>query len=211
MYLFFGDSLTRGENCEHSFTDYLPCEWDVYNLGVSGTTIGEYSIYPVDGDSLLGQISKHTEAIKCASDIFIEYGSNDVSAIMCGFATVQTVVVSFVKAVDWIKQLNPKVNIYFLGMTNNDIIINRATRMCAYLKNYYFKSFNFDFPVNIYVAYYKQIIDNISKVCDIIEMFDTTMGFDMNEFTSDDNIHPNEVGHKRIAGNIVLQYRQKNN
>ena len=205
MYLFFGDSLTEGSNCEHSFTDYLPCEWDVYNLSVSGTTIGEYSIYPVDGDSLLGQISKHTEGIKCASDIFIEYGSNDVSAVMCGFATIQTVIVSFVKAIDWIKQLNPDVTIHFLGIIDDAIIMNRAEKMCDYLKNDYFKSFNFNFPVNIYVAYYKQIIDNISKVCDIITMFDAAMLNDMDSYISDDNIHPNELGHKRIADNILMQ------
>jgi len=205
MTLFFGDSLTEGSNCEHSFTDYLPKEMNITNAAVSGTTIGEYSIYPVDGYSLLGQIQRNNDIIPVCDTIFIEYGSNDVSAVMCGFATVQTVIVSFVKAVDWIKQLNPNTTIHFLGITDDAIIVNRATKMCEYLKNDYFKSFSFDFPVNIYVAYYKQIIDNISKVCDIITMFDAAMLDDMNSYISNDNIHPNEKGHKRIADNILMQ------
>jgi lysophospholipase L1-like esterase len=209
MILFFGDSLTQGENCKHNFTHYLPSDWEVYNLAVSGTTIGEYSIYPVDGDSLLGQIAKHQDAVSCATDIFIEYGSNDVSAVMCGFATVKTITVSFVKAVDWIKQLNPKAHIYFLAFSGEDVIYDRAERMCAYLKSDYFKDFDFEFPVSVYVKTYNQMIDNISKVCDIITMFDSTtyLKGDRDAYMSDDNIHPNEIGHKMIAGNIVKQYR----
>ena len=48
-------------------------------------------------------------------------------------------------------------------------------------------------------------MDNISRVCDIITMFDTAMLNDMDSYISDDNIHPNEVGHKRIADNILMQ------
>lgn len=205
-FLFFGDSLTEGDNCDTRFTEFLPDEWDVWNFGVSGTTIGEYSIYPVDGNSLLSQIGKNQDLIRYSSHVFIEYGSNDVASIMCGFATVQTVTVSFIKAVDWIKQLNPDISIYFLKFGNPDLVRNHGKRMCDYLKNDYFKGFNFEFPVSVYELAYTQIVDNISKVCDIIEMFDFQILKDIDKYISDDNIHPNMTGHKRIAANILKQF-----
>lgn len=199
-FLFFGDSLTEGDNCDTRFTEFLPDEWDIWNFGVSGTTIGEYSIYPVDGNSLLSQIGKNQDMIRYASHIFIEYGSNDISAIMCGFTTIQTVIVSFVKAIDWIKQLNPYVKIYFLTFGEKDVVCDRADRMCNYLKNDYFKSFNFDFPSSIYVKLYNELVDNISKLCGTISIFDSSM---IGKYISDDNIHPDALGHKRIAQHIV--------
>lgn len=203
MYLFFGDSLTAGENSPSKFTDYLPPEWDVWNYAVSGTTIGEYSIYPVDGNSFLKQIEQHQDEIKDADKIFIEYANNDVSAVMCGFATVQTVTVSFVKAIDWIKQLNPDAEIVFLASGKDKIIEFQANNMCAYLRSDYFASFDFRFPTSVYTQIYNEIISNIHKVCDIIYMFDDSMTD--TKYFSDDNIHPNELGHKRIALNILKQ------
>lgn len=207
--IFFGDSLTEGDNCDTTFTEFLPLEFDVYNYGVSGTTIGEYSIYPVDGNSLLSQIEQHKEDIKGASDIFIEYGSNDVSAVMCGFATVQTVTVSFVKAVDWIKQLNPYVNIHFLSFGSDAVIKQKGANMCNYLEQDYFSKFDFKFPVSVYVQIYNEIVHNISKVCDIMYMFDDEMV--SAEYLSNDNIHPNELGHKGIAHNILAQFKERYN
>ena len=65
--LFFGDSLTSGENNDgKSFVEYIPHSEKV---GVSGTTIGEYSIYPVDGYSLLSQIPRNIEKIKKAEGV----------------------------------------------------------------------------------------------------------------------------------------------
>lgn len=204
--VFFGDSITEGSNSKLRFTDFLdPC-YEVYNFGVSGTTIGEYSIYPVDGNSLLSQIAKHQNEIKAADTIFIEYGSNDVASIMCGFATIQTVTVSFVKAVDWIKQLNEHATIIFLAPGDESTIHDRGYDMCEYLEKDYFSAFNFKFSLSIYVEMYKQIIRNISHICDIIYMFDDEM-LGEKEYISDDNIHPNEKGHKRIAENILKQYQ----
>lgn len=203
--IFFGDSITEGSNCESTFTDYLPPEWDVYNFGVGGTTIGEYSIYPVDGNSLLSQIKNHTDIIKDATHIFIEYGSNDVSAIMCGFATMQTVIVSLVKAIDWITQLNPTAKIIYLVPGFSAKIINsKAKCMCDYLENDYFSKFDFKFPETVYAQTLEKLICNVQNICDTMYMFDDAM-IDR-EYLSDDNIHPNEKGHLRIAGNIVRQY-----
>ena len=206
MWLFFGDSLTEGQNCDCSFTDFLASKSKsdlIMNLGCSGTTIGEYSIYPVDGNSLLSMIGKYSDDIKHAEKIFIEYANNDVSAVMCGFATVQTVTVSFVKAVDWIRQLNPNVEIIFLSIGSDTIIHTQAVCMCKYLETEYFKDFNFKFPESVYANIYNEIISNIRKVCDIMYMFDDSMTD--TKYFSNDNIHPNEKGHRRIAYNILEQ------
>ena len=96
----------------------------------------------------LAGIDKYKSQIELADLIFIEYGSNDVSAIMCGFTTFQTAIVSFVKALDGIRQLNPKVEIKFLTISlDHKIIYKHSKLQCDYLSNEYFKGFDFKFPV----------------------------------------------------------------
>ena len=207
--VFFGDSLTAGSNSRRRFTHYLEDALVgnvIYNFAVSGTTIGEYSIYPVDGESLLSQIAKHKESIISATDIFIEYGSNDVSAVMCGFATVQTVTVSLVKAIDWINQLNPNARIIFLVPGSDSVIYAKSVEMCHYLEHDYFKQFDFSFPDTLYCETYKKIIQNVSIICDTMYMFDD--GMLDSKYLSDDGIHPNDSGHYRIAQNILSQYNR---
>lgn len=198
MNLFFGDSLTAGENNNDiSFVDYV--KDSSFNLGISGTTIGEYSIYPVDGNSLLSVIGRTQNAIKRADKIFLEYGCNDVAAIMCGFATIQTVTVSLVKAIDWIKQLNPVCKIYFLALGDEGAISTFAGNECYYLENNYFSKFDFKFPVSVFSDIYNKILTNIDKICDIIYMFDGEVSSD---WLSDDGVHPSNAGHIEIASNI---------
>lgn len=198
MNLFFGDSLTAGENNnDTSFVDYV--RGNTMNLGISGTTIGEYSIYPVDGNSLLGVINRYQNAIKNADKIFLEYGCNDVAAIMCGFATIQTVTVSLVKAIDWIRQLNPVCKIYFLALGDEGAISTFAGNECYYLENDYFSKFDFKFPVSVFSDIYNKILINIDKICDIIYMFDGEVSSD---WLSSDGVHPSNSGHIEIASNI---------
>ena len=200
--LFFGDSLTAGENSQYKYTDFLPKKDSIQNLAVSGTTIGEYSIYPVDGNSLLSQISKHTEDIQDADVIYIEYGANDISSVMCGFATLKTVIISLVKSLDWIHQLNNKAKVIFLALGNDKVLLKHSERMCKYLENDYFKSFGFSFPITVYLRMYKHFINDVKKICpDVKYMFDDAMVKDMS-YLSDDGIHPNAKGHQRIAENI---------
>lgn len=201
--LFFGDSLTSGENSKVKYTDFLPDTWNISNYAVSGTTIGEYSIYPVDGDSLLGQIGKHKKDIKEATHIFIEYGSNDVSAIMCEFATLKIVVISLFKAIDWIKQLNPKARIIYLIPGDDEVIKNKSYNMCYYLENIYFKRLGLKFNSSIYSRTFIDLVCNIKSICDTMYMVDDEML--KQDYLSSDNIHPSELGHELIAENILNQ------
>lgn len=202
--VFFGDSITEGSNCDISFADYFNPVSITENNGISGTTIGEYSIYPVDGNSLLSVYNKPGGRITAADRIFLEYGTNDVSAIMCGFTSLQTVIVSFIKALDGIKQINPRAKITFLAISlDHDIIYKHSELQCNYLKNDYFKGYDFNFPVNLCTSYYQQLIQAVSKRIQVIPMIDDITFFDENaECISNDNLHPNRKGHYIIAENI---------
>lgn len=203
--VFLGDSFTSGENNQNvSFVDYIKRkfpEHSIHNLGVSGTTIGEYSIYPVDGYSLLKRYKKTD--VEHADRIVLEYGINDVSALMCGFTDIRKITVSLVKALDGIYQTNyanPKI--IFLSISNDsDIIDLYAERQCEYLEKDYFRGYNFKFPSTIWAENYKRIVDAASKRIDVIPMI-TDEDFLWNNLSSD-LIHPNDEGYKIIADNIV--------
>ena len=115
--LIFGDSISAGSNSKVKYSDYFDCE--VKNLAVSGTTIGEYSIYPVDGYSLLSLYDKD-DYIKDADVILLEYGINDASAVMCDFTDTNKVMLNFVKVLDGIRQLNSKADIKMLAISLNN-------------------------------------------------------------------------------------------
>lgn len=81
--LFVGDSFTAGENNNFiSYVQYIDKSYDSTQIGVPGTTIGEYSLYSVDGFSLLSQIDKYKDDISKANTIFLEYGINDISSML---------------------------------------------------------------------------------------------------------------------------------
>lgn len=203
MYnIFFGDSITAGETlnlAEQNFTEYLGGRVD--NFAISGTTMGEYSIYPVDGNSLLSLIAKYENEIAEANNIYLEYGCNDVSAIMCGFADETKVLISFVKAIDWIRQLNPRCEIYFLSLSNNtDIITMFAKGQCNYLTNDYFKDYDFRIPYVVWADKYNALIKGISNRVKVIPMF-TEIEWE-NDISSD-GMHPNVSGHRKIAETVL--------
>lgn len=200
--VFFGDSLTESV-ASIAITDYLPPEWDVHNFGVSGTTIGEYSIYPVDGRSLLSLYSRNTWMLN-ADVIVLEYGINDVSSIMCGFTTLDKVVISFVKALDGIKQkIKNDTKIKFLSISDDyDTIYKYAKKQCSYLEKEYFKDYNFHFPDYMWAANYKKLISEISKRVEVIPMIKKSDVDFMDLFLGPDDLHPNEVGNEIIAENI---------
>lgn len=69
--LFIVDSFTIGENNNFtSYVQYLDMTYNSTRLGVPGSTIGEYSLYLVDGFSLLSQIDKYKDGISKAHAIF---------------------------------------------------------------------------------------------------------------------------------------------
>ena len=202
MILFFGDSITEGTNCTRSFVDFLDERLDIYNFGVSGTTIGEYSIYPVDGNSLT-KLYPTAMYLPVADTLVFEYGINDVSSIMCGFTTLEVAIISFVRALDGIDQLNPLAKKIFLSISDDkEIIFEYAKRQCHYLSTDYFRGFDFIFPASKWADTYNELIKGIGKKIEVVPMINN-VDFLKNKLTYD-NIHPNEYGHKIIAENIQM-------
>ena len=202
--IFFGDSLTEGSNSPISFVDTLRrTGYDCINRGISGTTIGEYSIYPVDGHSL-SQLYPKDELLSSVDSIILEYGINDVSSIMCGFTTLDVAIISFVKAIDGINQINKEAKKIFLSISNDAEVVNEmAKRQCDYLANVYFTGYDFSFPYTKWADNYNILIKEISKRIEVVPMIDDIRFFDYNaDCISDDNIHPNYKGHTEIAFNI---------
>lgn len=202
--IFFGDSMTEGSNSPGSYVDVLTrLGYDCINRGISGTTIGEYSIYLVDGYSL-SKLYPKDESLSIVDCIVLEYGINDVSSIMCGFTTFDVAIISFVKALDGINQINRHAKKIFLSISNDDEVIDEmARRQCDYLSNDYFDGYDFSFPVTRWAHIYKRMIRKISKRIEVVPMIDNIKFFDYNaECISDDYIHPNYKGHTEIAFNI---------
>ena len=201
--LFFGDSMTSGENNGNvSYADYIS---NSIKIGVSGTTIGEYSIYPVDGNSLLSLIPKHIKEIKEAENIFIEYGINDTTSILVGNVKATQVLVAFVKALDYIKQINPEAKLYFLVAENATISL--ALSQYKYLRNDYMKNYWSEDAGNAkdWAQLYEEFISVVVSKSDvkIIEMFNNDKEYRDNLDT--DGLHPTDKGYRMIAENIKTE------
>ena len=198
--LFMGDSLTSGEN--NSFTSYVQYldknKCNATRLAVSGTTIGEYSLYPVDGFSLVSQVKRHKMQIASADVIFLEYGVNDASAIIAGNVTYQQVLISFIKALDAIKQTNPEAEIKFLALSSDmDVLFTYARYQHKYLKEDYFKGYDIVDTKGMWALNYARLMRDIAKRVEVIPMI-----LDVNQlerYMDRDNIHPNDTGYKKIA------------
>lgn len=201
MNLFFGDSVTAGEGCSASFVQYLGGPLQNYNLGVSGSTIGEYSIYPVDGYSLLSLIPKNKMSIARAKCVFIEYGINDISAVLCGNATISQVVIAWVKVFNLIKDINPNVNIYFLSYGTHSVIKDLAECVCTYLNDTYFRDVLRIIVEEDFIHYYKLFEQSIMRYSEVIHLFDY-QEYNDTKLIQADGIHPTHEGHKCIADKL---------
>lgn len=209
--LFLGDSLTSGEN--NNFISYVEhMSGNSTKLAVSGTTIGEYSIYPVDGDSLLSLIKCNEKQIASADIICLEYGVNDVSAIIAGNVTYTQVLIAFTKAYDYIKQLNPRAKTYFLALTfDKSILLNYAMQQVSYLDRDYFRDildFEKGAPDRLDAAtewssLYSQLMIAVSRRMPVISVIDDYG--DLFNNMDKDGLHPDDCGYKIIADNISRQ------
>ena len=203
MILFFGDSFTSGENNNfNGYVEKLDLK-DVKNFGVSGTCIGDYSLYPVYQNNLVQLLDKEKESIKKADTIFLEYGSNDISSIICGYTSVNVVLIDFVKCLDYIRQLNSNCKIYFLTLGEN--VNTFASGQIEYLKNDYLKSISnlvFSASDNLklkWISLYDEFISYVKNM--ELEMIEFPK-FGEDELDKD-GLHPNDKGYSKIANTII--------
>ena len=139
MTLFFGDSYTSGENNNTvSWVNYIGMHDDYVNNAISGTTMGDYSLYPVKDHDLLHQLYQQTEEIKKADRIVLAYGLNDIAAVATGYTKIINVKVALIKCLDYIKQINFDCVIDFVIPTLEEDIIHKFLLLnCDYITNRY--------------------------------------------------------------------------
>jgi lysophospholipase L1-like esterase len=202
MTLFFGDSFTSGENNNfNGYVEKLEIK-DCKNYGISGTCIGDYSLYPVGNTNLIDILYTKKEEIEKTDTIFLEYGTNDISSIICGYTTLNIVLIDLIKCLDYISQINPKCKIYFLSLGNN--LNTFALGQIDYLKDNYFKSIStllfssINECISKWIYLYNEFLTYVKNTnVEIIE-FPT---FNKNELDLD-NLHPNDNGYNKIADTI---------
>ena len=112
--------------------------------------------------------------------------------------------VTFVKALDAIRQLNPKVDIKFLTISCDTKTIDAySIKMCKYLSDIYFKGYDIEMYSPRWSRVYWDLFEKVfKKNLDFREMFKNKNEYLEN--LSSDNLHVNEVGHKIIAKNIGI-------
>ena len=133
--LFIGDSFTAGENNNGiSYVNYLDKKYDYIQLGIPGSTIGEYSLYLPKGYSLLSQINKYKDTIAKVDTIYLEYGINDISSLLANKISYQEILDTLDKVISTLRQINPNAKIKFLVLSlDNEVIISYANNHHEYL------------------------------------------------------------------------------
>ena len=201
MILFFGDSITSGENNNfNGFVEKLNNK-ECVNLGVSGTCLGDYSLYPVGKNNLIDLVIKEKDKIKDADIIFVEYGSNDISSVLLNYTNINNCLIELIKAVDSISQINDNARLYFVSLGENKKRF--AKGQVDYLKNDYFKNldkalFNDIKEEDLYDKWLGDynFFDFFVKKC-IKNVIDLPL-LDDSEIDKD-NMHPNDKGYTKIS------------
>lgn len=211
--LFIGDSITEGQG-SGSYVEYvaklLPGH-QVKKLGISGTTIGEYSLYPVEGDSLLYKLKteEYKQAIRDADLIYLEYGCNDISAVVAGNVTYSQVLFAFVKAIDAIHQINCKAQITFLALSCSSLILQKFSKNVISYLNEYYKAISYCLPsaaVNAWAKKYQEFIEDIQGTVEVVDMILSTLFLE--DYLAEDKLHPTLEGYEIIAYEIVNSIKE---
>lgn len=201
MKLFFGDSLTSAEN--NNFIGYVEKLklTNFKNYGVSGTTLDSYSLYPVGSTDLLNMLIINESEVKKADEIYLEYGTNDISSVITGYVNIERVLISLKKCIDYIRQVNPKALISFILISNKYKNIKLfAKNQINYLNNDYLKDTGIDMSVTDWIENYIRFANVVTKSVDkVLYLFNDILSKD---FIDDDNIHPNDLGYQLIADNL---------
>lgn len=200
--LFFGDSITSAENNGfNGFVEKLNLS-DYENYGVSGSTIGDYSIYPVFDSHLIKLLQIHKHEIIIADMIFLEYGCNDISAVISGYTTMRRIILDLIKSKDYIMQLNPNIKIFFIGLGNAAQTL--AINQCNYLNSEYLRDLRICIDYNQWLGLYKEFERAVKAVIpnylSLLSAQDLT-----NNLLDSDMIHPNDAGYQVISDDILQQ------
>lgn len=213
MMLFFGDSLTSGENNHSkSYVSYLNVADRCLNFGVSGTTIGDYSLYPVESNDLLNLLYKNRLFLRTADVVFLEYGINDITSVAVGYARLIDVIVALNKCVDFIKQMNSSCRVVFiLPAWDLDVIPLLAQSQFRYIKTYLDSLFyNKNEFEEVWIESYKTFAKFAFRKFGEKNLMTLILNKDfMYYYISEDGIHPTDFGYQIIADCIKRQMEEK--
>lgn len=208
--LFFGDSLTSGENNNfQSYADKLNLKYS-WNFAISGTTIGDYSLYPVGETHLLKLLEMKDKSVRAADIIFLAYGANDITSAAMKYVSISNVLIDLNKSIDLIKQKNPECKIYYiLPSQNKNVILSMAQANENYLKGY-LSGIKIDKNfvkrwIEGYKEFHKYIIHKFDE--DVFYMISDERF--MEERICSDGLHPDDYGYEIIKNNIEEQLLSK--
>lgn len=213
MALFFGDSFTSSDNQYNaSYVDFLKYSGTTYNLGVNGTTFGDYSIYPVGHTSFLDRIYEQKDKIERCDDLYFSYGINDAVAVALGYVSLQHIYIDILKCVDLIKQFNPNVQLNFICFSYNGCD-KMAYQQASYLSSDYAKIIvsNYCSDQDLYYsikAHYGSIVNFVVNKLQIRTIYGYKPECILDKCLSSDNIHPNVEGMKLIANEVNLSFKR---
>ena len=200
--LFVGDSFTAGENNNFiSYVQYIDKSYDSTQIGVPGTTIGEYSLYSVDGFSLLSQIDKYKDDISKANTIFLEYGINDISSMLGNKVSYQEILDTLDKAISALNHINPNANIKFLVLSlDNEVIISYANNYHEYLTKDFYPDQDINHIKQMWTDNYIKLIKDVSNRLETIPMILNLN--QLKKYFAKNSMHPSKEGYKIIDNNI---------
>ena len=200
--LFIGDSFTAGENNNGiSYVRYLNKKYDSIQLGVPGSTIGEYSLYLPKGYSLLSQIEKHKDAIAKVDTIYLEYSINDISSLLANKISYQEILDTLDKAISILRQINPNAKIKYLVLSDDkEVISTYGKNHHEYLTKEFYPNQDIDHIKDMWSKYYIKLNEDIAKRLEIFPMIlDTNQ---LETYMVKNKMHPEEQGYRIIANNI---------
>ena len=200
--LFIGDSFTAGENNNFiSYVQYIDKSYDSTQIGVPGTTIGEYSLYLPKGYSLLSQIEKHKDTIAKVDTIYLEYGINDISSMLGNKVSYQKILDTLDQAISTLRQINPNAKIKFLVLSlDNEVIFSYANNHHEYLTKEFYPNQDIDYIKKMWADNYIKLIKDISNRLETIPMILNLN--QLKKYFAKNTMHPSKEGYKIIANNI---------
>lgn len=221
--VWIGDSIGQGyNNSDYSYIDVADESGmfaEVIKYSVGGATLGPYNTAEIaDGYSGYEQIVNHQADITDADMVFLQFCANDLQSIMAGEIIAGTSADSSEtnsicgyarKIISKIYELNPLARIYYLNLCDTQRIIDMvADAYSSYFTQNSWGAFDKDAMRSAWIDWQANVIPTIQEygvqVINILEDIGLN-SVTMPLITTDDYIHPNNAGHKRIFDAIMAR------
>lgn len=207
----FGDSLASGDNNHSkSYIHYLKLDrYHIINNAVSGTTLDNYSIFPVGDNDLLSLADKYKSELKQADAVILSYGFNDILSAALTRTDIVGIIIALSKFVDILGVYNKKARLIFLYPfalfpDNKDML--PITRFVDYVMNYTqlykldatgaIREKVLDSAVETYRTLVSYIVSSTNMMA--FPIFENSQTY-MKYIDEKDTLHPSAEGYKHAA------------